>query len=193
MLQESDNLREATTLIATVDRLWGGSCRDCQTCYPGQDAVFSIALGFKDAPRCLSCLANGLKRDRHELQQQLLDYIRRRDCYRQAWEYATRREQCAATAGTSNHQPSIDRLSPESPKMPVFQRDFVEWDAGDMSCGDLVLALRIRLLNMRPGSVMKVIAHDPAAPEDLPSWCRLTGHALIDYKHPVYFIRRKEN
>lgn len=51
------------------------------------------------------------------------------------------------------------------------------WDAGQLGCGELVLELRGRLQAM-PGKVLRVIALDPGAPEDIPAWCRLTGHAL---------------
>jgi tRNA 2-thiouridine synthesizing protein A len=66
------------------------------------------------------------------------------------------------------------------------------WDAGGMGCGDLVLALRMRLAAMEPGQVLELIASDPGAPADLPAWCRMTGHALLAEHPPVYHIRRKE-
>ena len=50
-----------------------------------------------------------------------------------------------------------------------------EWDAGDLACGDLVLQLRGRMEPMRPGQVLRLVALDSGAPEDLPAWCRLTG------------------
>ena len=65
------------------------------------------------------------------------------------------------------------------------------WDAGDIGCGELVLALRTRLLALPPGGVIRVRATDPAAPEDLPAWCRLTGNSLVSADHPTYLIRRK--
>jgi tRNA 2-thiouridine synthesizing protein A len=68
----------------------------------------------------------------------------------------------------------------------------VEWDAGDLSCGDLVLQLRFRMMAMVPGAVLRLVATDPGAPADIPAWCRLTGHALIETQPPVYLIRRKE-
>lgn len=61
-----------------------------------------------------------------------------------------------------------------------------------MACGDLVLALRGRLNALAGGTVLKVTARDPAAPLDLPAWCRLTGHRLLAAEHPDYFIQRKE-
>lgn len=52
------------------------------------------------------------------------------------------------------------------------------WDAGHMGCGELVLLLRARLKSM-PGGVLRVIARDPGAPDDLPAWCRMTRNELI--------------
>jgi tRNA 2-thiouridine synthesizing protein A len=66
------------------------------------------------------------------------------------------------------------------------------WDAGDMGCGELLLALRVRLSTLRPGDVLFLTAHDVAAPEELPAWCRLTGHHLDRAAHPHYHVRRKE-
>ena len=68
-----------------------------------------------------------------------------------------------------------------------------EWDAGDLGCGELVLELKGRLDRMRPGQVIKVIALDPGAPADMPAWCRLTGHTLLEQEHPVYLIQRRES
>ena len=67
-----------------------------------------------------------------------------------------------------------------------------EWNAGELGCGELVLELRLRLDEMAPGQVLRVTALDPGAPADLPAWCRMTGHTLVNQQHPVYLIRRKE-
>jgi len=64
------------------------------------------------------------------------------------------------------------------------------WDAGPMGCGELVLELRFRLQALAPGAVLKLTATDLGAPEDLPAWCRLTGHALVLQRHPDYWIRK---
>lgn len=68
------------------------------------------------------------------------------------------------------------------------------WDAGDLGCGPLVLALRKRLRAM-PGRVLKVTALDPAAPIDLPAWCRLTGNELVghDIDAKSFWIRSRPN
>ncbi len=55
-----------------------------------------------------------------------------------------------------------------------------EWNAGELGCGTLVLDLRKRLRAM-PGRVLKVIALDIGAPQDLPAWCRLTHNELLHH------------
>ena len=65
----------------------------------------------------------------------------------------------------------------------------LEWNAGELGCGELVLELRLRLEAMAPGQVLKLTALDPGAPADLPAWCRMTGHTLVNRQHPVYLIR----
>lgn len=66
------------------------------------------------------------------------------------------------------------------------------WDAGDLACGHLLIALRNRLRTM-PGGVLEVIARDPGAREDMPVWCRLSGNELIDQDpdRGAYWIRSK--
>lgn len=66
------------------------------------------------------------------------------------------------------------------------------YDAGHMGCGELVMLLRMRLKTM-PGEVMRVIALDAGAPEDLPAWCRMTRNELIrhDPKTHSFWIRSR--
>jgi tRNA 2-thiouridine synthesizing protein A len=66
------------------------------------------------------------------------------------------------------------------------------WDAGDLGCGELVIELRRRLKMIEPRQTLRLIAKDPGAPEDLPAWCRITGHLLKQADHPNYLIERKE-
>lgn len=67
-----------------------------------------------------------------------------------------------------------------------------EWDAGEMGCGELVMKLKIKLSEMKGGECLKVTALDEGAPEDMPAWCKLTGHTLVSAQHPYYLIRKKE-
>src|SRR6516165_5117478 len=72
------------------------------------------------------------------------------------------------------------------------ERVAIVWDAGDLGCGDLVLELRSRLAAI-PGHILRVIALDPGAPEDIPAWCRLTGHLLVHQQEATasYWIRAR--
>jgi len=67
------------------------------------------------------------------------------------------------------------------------------WDAGDLGCGELVLELKLRLKALEPGQLFHLTARDAGAPEDLPAWCRLTGHRLVRQSAPDYWIERRAN
>ncbi len=69
----------------------------------------------------------------------------------------------------------------------------IEWQAGDLGCGDLVLELRSRV-RAAPGKVFKVTALDPGAPADIPAWCGMTGHQLLahDAASKTFWIRAKD-
>ena len=64
--------------------------------------------------------------------------------------------------------------------MPHDSQDPVarEYDAGDRGCGEIVMELRIVMRSLAPGAVLRLVARDRGAPEDLPAWCRMTGHTL---------------
>jgi tRNA 2-thiouridine synthesizing protein A len=66
-----------------------------------------------------------------------------------------------------------------------------EWDAGTMGCGELIVLLRERMLSLSPGQVLRLLAHDPGAAEDIPAWCGMTRHPLRHAAHPVYLIERR--
>lgn len=68
----------------------------------------------------------------------------------------------------------------------------IAWNAGDLGCGDLVLALRQRV-RAEPGKVFKVTALDPGAPADIPAWCGMTGNLLLahDPATHAFWVRAK--
>jgi tRNA 2-thiouridine synthesizing protein A len=68
----------------------------------------------------------------------------------------------------------------------------VALDGGDRACVALLLELRARISGLPAGTVIHLIASDPAAPIDLPAWCHLTGHAYlgpIRAAPPAYALR----
>ena len=180
--------------LRELHRLAGGRCRDCDRPYTAREAVGNVALGFKDAARCLPCLAGRLGRVAADVRADLVAYARRRECYARAWAAAERLD------GPAPDWPPLAEPDPNSMADPPPTRPAdpgpapaATWDAGDLGCGELVLALRTRLNALPPGAVLTVTATDPAAPEDLPAWCRLTGNPLVRMHHPEYHIRRKES
>jgi len=52
-------------------------------------------------------------------------------------------------------------------------------DGGSLGCGELLLKLVQAIGRRPPGTVIRLIATDPAAPLDIPVWCHLTGHAYV--------------
>jgi tRNA 2-thiouridine synthesizing protein A len=194
----------AEMLIQDMEALRGSLCRSCGEPFCHHEALMSIAMGFKSAPYCLRCLAQSLEREPRSLTDSLLGYIQQRECHRTAWKWAGTTEgtessdlpACVArrleSAGQSNSPRSELPLAAAAHAEESALQPDLEWDAGDMGCGDLVLELRLRLQSMAPGTLIQLHARDPGAPEDLPAWCRLTGHRLLRAQHPNYWIQRKE-
>jgi tRNA 2-thiouridine synthesizing protein A len=69
----------------------------------------------------------------------------------------------------------------------------MEWDAGETGCGELILELKLRLNSLPPGSTLRLVARDPGAAEDLPAWCRMTGHKLLEARPPEFLIERRSS
>jgi len=183
-------------VLAAVERGIGAPCAACSRALCGHDVVMSYVLGFKGSTRCLACLAFGLGRPGGQLRDHLIDHIGHRDCWRAGWRRADELEGFGARRlPTCALGAAAERAGAHSPQAPAAAgsapRHDAEWDAGDLGCGDLVLELRIRMSTLRPQQTLRLTARDPGAPADLPAWCGLTGHLLLDSRHPVYVIRRR--
>ena len=187
---ESQPMRDLALLV-------GGRCADCRIPYSAQEAVMSIALGFKNAPRCLACTGQRLAKPVAELRTQLTEYVHRRDCFLKAWREAERLDALSPQQLPSGavipfeRKPADSEVTDRANATSATEQQ--AWDAGDMGCGELVMQLRMRLKKLTAGRVLLVTATDPAAPEDIPAWCRLCGHTLIEMSPPYYTIQRKED
>ncbi|WP_242433815.1 methyltransferase domain-containing protein [Streptomyces sp. CB01580] len=65
-------------------------------------------------------------------------------------------------------------------------------DGTGLLCVTLLLRLRKVIDGAEAGTVVHVIATDPAAPLDLPAWCHMTGHDYlgpVPGEQPVYALR----
>src|SRR2546422_10729376 len=68
-------------------------------------------------------------------------------------------------------------------------------DGGDQGCGGGLLLLMLQAIKrLESGSVLEVRSTDPGVREDLPAWCRLTGHELLTEQEGEqryrYFLRQ---
>ena len=68
-------------------------------------------------------------------------------------------------------------------------------DTGNMGCGDVTLLLRKELKLLEPGAVVALRSRVPAVAEELPAWCRMTGHHFMrtdtEADGQVHYIRKK--
>jgi uncharacterized OsmC-like protein len=69
------------------------------------------------------------------------------------------------------------------------------FDGGDLDCGSgLVLLLRENMLQVPGDGVLEMRSREMTVGEDLPPWCRMTGHeylgALPEKEYTRYFVRR---
>jgi tRNA 2-thiouridine synthesizing protein A len=177
-------------------------CGTCGTAVCGHEALMSLTMGFKDQPKCWTCLAHALEHEKETLRDHVFSYIKHRPCHYEGWLWADREEgfQPGALPGClwpahstdSGGQEWVLNQSGLNGRL-ISDVDYdSEWDAGGMGCGDLVLELRIRIQSLKSGHVLKLTATDSGAPIDLPAWCRMTGNALMAFHHPVYLIQRKK-
>jgi tRNA 2-thiouridine synthesizing protein A len=200
----ADELDSTPALLDAIEHEIGAPCRDCGTAVCGHEVVASHLLGFKGAPRCQRCLARGLDRAESEFGAELHARIDHRDCWRAGWRHADELDRISAQGRpacilASAAAPDAERADRERVMANASEpggarppRADAEWDAGDLGCGDLVLELRTRLNALAGGQLLRLTARDPGAPQDLPAWCGLTGHALVHADPPTFFIRRKE-
>lgn len=205
-LSAEDELRTAI-LLEAMEKRPTGTCIKCRAAMSAHEVVIAHAMGFKDRFTCPACISDALGKERPQFLEHVLRHIEHRPCFLQAWKWASRFHGLGETLrppklfpeDSSSHREDVvsppEAAIPHVPapeSVPETGRPHELWDAGDMGCGDLVLELRMRLLQMSAGQLLEVRATDPGAPEDIPAWCSMTGHGLVTSSHPLYLIRRRE-
>ncbi|MFH2007033.1 MAG: sulfurtransferase TusA family protein [bacterium] len=63
---------------------------------------------------------------------------------------------------------------------------------GELGCGELTMELKLQLERVAPGAQVRIVTADPGAPRDLPAWCRMTGHRLLEADAPFYIIQARD-
>lgn len=73
-------------------------------------------------------------------------------------------------------------------------QDIEDLDAEGLICPLPVLKARKRLMALTPGALLRVRATDPAARDDMPAFCKATGHELLEQSQEgpihIFLIRR---
>ena len=205
-------VRRVERVVAELERSTDAPCSGCGTVLCGHAVLFSLSAGHQDAPLCERCLHEELDGDPVATRARLVRFVLSKDCLRRGWRIAGLREgtssderpECLVVLAASGGSVSTADDGDEAPAVsPVDSgAEYAgtadagtahadEWDAGDLACGTLVLRLRMRMKALAPGDVLLLTATDDGAPNDIPAWCRLTGHALVAEEHPRYWIRRR--
>jgi tRNA 2-thiouridine synthesizing protein A len=76
----------------------------------------------------------------------------------------------------------------------VSSADVVEVDARGLRCPIPVIRLGAAIKDLPTGSLVRLLATDPAARSDVAAFCRLRGHEVIETvdeaEHTAYLVRR---
>ena len=82
----------AEILLHDLKNIRGSRCNGCGASICGHEALMSLTMGFKNAPRCWQCLANDLEHSREALRDRMASFITSRSCYNEGWLWANREE-----------------------------------------------------------------------------------------------------
>lgn len=64
-------------------------------------------------------------------------------------------------------------------------------DARNLLCPMPVIRVQDRVEGLRPGDRLETVATDPGALQDIPAWCRINGHRVIETRrdgHEVFVV-----
>jgi tRNA 2-thiouridine synthesizing protein A len=180
-----------TELVEKVAAIKGTACQACGRPLCGHEAVVAVVMGFGGSPRCLPCLAAPLGSPTPSLLDDVHAHVVRRDCYLAGWRWAAANEPDGCEWGNPAQATPDDGDEPDRAPPPATagEPSATSWDAGTIGCGELVLELRERLAPLSAGVLFELVARDPGAREDIPAWCTMTRHTLVQARHPAYVIR----
>lgn len=66
----------------------------------------------------------------------------------------------------------------------------LELDCRGLLCPLPVIQLAKRITDVEVGETVTILADDPAAATDIPAWCRMRSHELVEAENGRYVIRR---
>jgi TusA-related sulfurtransferase len=111
-------------------------------------------------------------------------------CSVQEGRIADMRLVCSGFLREPNYSKELGAGSRQSPLAHLGGTLF--YDAGSLGCAEGPLDEIARLLRqLESGQTLEIHATDPSVAGDLPAWCRLSGHQLVESKADSYLIRHK--
>lgn len=75
-------------------------------------------------------------------------------------------------------------MSADAPQMPLETLD-----ARGLLCPLPVIRTQDRIAVLRPGTLLDVFATDPGTLQDIPAWCRVHGHEVVESERQGREIR----
>jgi len=96
----------------------------------------------------------------------------------------------AGSAGLDTKQP----LAVEVLLMTIGLQVDLTLDARDLFCPSPVLKAAEEMDKLAPGQLLRILANDPAAEEDIQRWAKRAGHTLVELTkngHELTFLTRK--
>jgi hypothetical protein len=89
MARADEERRTEELLDALARRAAAEPCVACAAPVCGHAYVANVALGYKNAPRCVPCLAKGFDRDAAGFLADVRGHVARRACLQAGWEWAS--------------------------------------------------------------------------------------------------------
>jgi TusA-related sulfurtransferase len=89
-------------------------------------------------------------------------------------------------------RPAAAAATPARAAAPGLPEPDAVCDLGSSGCEDAAL-LKVRSVvgALAPGRVLEIRSTDPGLREDVPAWCRMTGHEYLGSSGPRYFVRKR--
>jgi hypothetical protein len=82
----------AEALLFDLKNICEKRCASCGGTICGHEALMSLIMGFKAAPRCWTCLAEALGHGKESLRDRMASLIAGRACYKEGWLWANQVE-----------------------------------------------------------------------------------------------------
>ena len=75
--------------------------------------------------------------------------------------------------------------------------DIIEVDARRLFCPLPVIRLQNCINKQQPGSRVSIVSTDPGSMNDIPTWCRINGHEVLESREQdneyIFLVRKNDD